>query len=372
MSTPRYVVIANPDGKRWQAFLRDLLMFWEPRGVTPDVRMIPWRDVIIRDGNLHDFDGLDEPALVRVESPGRDEEVTRLLLEAGEQGEIDWRTIEMPRGWLASPATYFRGFVRTLIGIDQSLLIRPHLHQTTHCPDVVTMFDKNATCERLHTANIPVPEFDRYGDLVHFASGRPVTFVKLVSGSSASGIIALHGTNSNAMWGIGSMIEIDGRWFNTRRLQHLEGPMLQRALEFLISQGVCVQHGIPPAQIDGMNFDVRVIVIHGRIAFTIFRLSPHPMTNLHLGGRRGDWKRCRATIPNRVWLDAMDHCVEAAGCFRADMVGIDLIFERNYLSHYILEVNAFGDFFPDWTDEAGRTVHQVQIEESARRQGWIA
>ena len=67
------------------------------------------------------------------------------------------------------------------------------------------------------------------------------------------------------------------------------------------------------------------------------------MTNLHLGGRRGDFDRCRAAIPTREWLDALDHCADAAACFDSVIAGVDLLFERGFRRHYILEVNAFGD-----------------------------
>jgi hypothetical protein len=123
------------------------------------------------------------------------------------------------------------------------------------------------------------------------------------------------------------------------------------------------------AQIDGHNFDVRVVVIHGRPAFTVFRLSPQPMTNLHLGGRRGDPTRCRAAVPTRAWLDGLDHCVEAAAPYRCAALGVDLLFESGYLRHFVLEVNAFGDFFPSLTDERGRGVHRAEIEATARAFG---
>jgi glutathione synthase/RimK-type ligase-like ATP-grasp enzyme len=74
-------------------------------------------------------------------------------------------------------------------------------------------------------------------------------------------------------------------------------------------------------------------------------------------------------VPTRAWLDALDHCVEAAGLYDCAAVGVDLVFERGYLRHYVLEVNAFGDFFPGWMDTDGRTVHRVEIEETARRFG---
>jgi glutathione synthase/RimK-type ligase-like ATP-grasp enzyme len=167
--------------------------------------------------------------------------------------------------------------------------------------------------------------------------------------------------------GVTTLAEIDGRFFNSRRLLHLTGRPLERAAEFLFSEGAFAQEGIPMAQIDGQNFDVRVVCIYGQPAAVIFRLSSGPMTNLHLGGRRGNFDSCRGAIPTRDWLDALDHCADAAGCFDSAIAGVDLLFERGFRRHYVLEVNAFGDFFPGWTDNCGRSVHAMEIAETSRK-----
>jgi hypothetical protein len=172
-------------------------------------------------------------------------------------------------------------------------------------------------------------------------------------------------------WAITSLVRLEDGFFSTRRLRRIEGKPLLATLDWLLDEDAIVQRGMPMAQIDGQNFDVRIIVQHGKPTFTIFRLSNQPMTNLHLGGRRGDPLRCRAAIPNRAWLDAIDHCVEAARLYPMDSVGIDLLFERGYYRHWLLEVNAFGDFFPGLVDANGRSVHRVEIEGTARKLGWI-
>ncbi|HKB05439.1 MAG TPA: hypothetical protein VKD90_24655, partial [Gemmataceae bacterium] len=186
------------------------------------------------------------------------------------------------------------------------------------------------------------------------------TYVKLNTGASANGVVVLHAADDP--FGISTMVQLEGGFHSTRRLSRLTGAPLHAALDFLLAEGAIVQRGIPMAQIDGQNFDLRVVVLRGRPAFTVFRLSPHPMTNLHLGGRRGDWPACRAAVPTRAWLDAIDDAVAAAGCFDAAMAGVDLVFERGFGRHYVLEVNAFGDFIPGYTDDRGRTVHRVQME----------
>jgi hypothetical protein len=198
----------------------------------------------------------------------------------------------------------------------------------------------------------------------------PTAYVKLNTGSSASGIAVVHAADEPP-WAVSSVVRLDGGFFSTRRLRRYAGADLEAVLAFLLGEGACVQRGIRMAQIDGQNFDVRVVVIHGRPAFTVFRLSSGPMTNLHLGGRRGPHERCRAGIPTRAWLDALDHCAEAAAQYRMAAVGVDLLFESGYLRHYLLEVNAFGDFFPGLVDAQGRSVHRAEIEASARAHGLL-
>jgi glutathione synthase/RimK-type ligase-like ATP-grasp enzyme len=273
----------------------------------------------------------------------------------------------MPKGLLLRPGLWYRGFRRVLCGLRTAFDARPHLSPTA-CPlAVAEMFDKTATAAKLHAAGVPVPNWlavprDVFAELVDAEGGRgwPSVYLKLNTGSSATGIIALRSDGAR-FHGTTTLAEIGGPFFNSRRLLHLTGPPLQRAAEFLLAEGAFAQEGIPMAQVDGQNFDVRVVCIHGRPAASIFRLSSGPMTNLHLGGRRGDYGPCRAAIPTRDWLDALDHCADAAACFDSAIAGVDLVFERGFARHHVLEVNAFGDFFPGWVDDRGRSLHALEI-----------
>src|SRR5437763_13280559 len=131
MAVPRYVLIANPDGKRCQAYLPELEAFWAERGVRAEVEVVPWRVVVPRDGNLDGLAAFDRPALVRLESPGRDWDVARLLLQAGarEDGSdpADWAPLPYEKGRLVRPGLLYRGFRRVLRGLRRSLDRRPHL-----------------------------------------------------------------------------------------------------------------------------------------------------------------------------------------------------------------------------------------------------
>src|SRR6266550_2467104 len=101
MPTPRYLLIANPETKRCETYHRELLMFWANRGVVPEVEVVPWADVVRRAGSLDGLPAFDRAAVVRLESPGKDERVTRLLLEAGALDDpaeppCDWQSIPIP------------------------------------------------------------------------------------------------------------------------------------------------------------------------------------------------------------------------------------------------------------------------------------
>ena len=373
----RYLVVADPDGKRWQTYRRDLLAFWAERAVVPEIVVLSWRDLIARRGSLDPFPEWDSAAALRIESPGRDPEAFRMLRELG--AEIEGVSIDRDRpyrkGELVHPRLQYVGLRCVLDGLARSLDARPHLLRTA-CPHAIAeLFDKRATARRLEDATLPTPSsIPTHGsanellDAIRQARFFPA-YVKLNTGSSAVGIAVVHADDEP--WAVTTLVDMGDGFGSTRRLQRIAGDPLLRTLDWLLGEDAVVQRGIPMAQIDGQNFDVRIIVQHGEPTFAIYRLSNQPMTNLHLGGRRGDPQRCRAAIPDRAWLDALDHCARAARLYPMDSVGIDLLFERGYYRHWLLEVNAFGDFFPGLVDANGRSVHRVEIEGTARKVGWI-
>jgi hypothetical protein len=372
---PRYLIIANPESKRWQAYSHDLANFWQERGIQPEVHLLPWSELVPRLGKLDDVLGADRPAVVRLESPGRDYEVEHLLFVAGDPN-TPLRQLPIRKGQLIAPGLLYRGFCRVLHGLRSALDARPHLLPLA-CPlAIAELFDKRATAVRLSAAGIPCPvtlaappDAKLLLDFLRDHRYR-TAYVKLATGSSATGIAVVHALD-DPPWAVTSLVNLQGAFFSTRRLRRVSGADLHVLLDALFWWGAVVQQGIPMAQIDGQNFDVRVVMLYGKPAFTVFRLSGLPMTNLHLGGRRGRPEVCRAQIPTRAWLDALDHCVEATQLYPCASLGIDLLFERGYQQHYVLEINAFGDFFPGLVDDMGRTVPAAEIETTARRYGLV-
>src|SRR5690606_33369382 len=100
----------------------------------------------------------------------------------------------------------------------------------------------------------------------------------------------------------------EGR-FNSLRLQRLrERAEVDALLDWLLGEGAQIERAIVKAQLDRQVFDLRVLVIAGKPAFTVVRQSRHPITNLHLGGARGDLDALRRIVPESAWAAAMHSC----------------------------------------------------------------
>src|SRR5688500_18606082 len=111
----RYVLIANPGTRRCETHRREELGDWAARGESADLEVVPWADVVSRLGELDDLPAFDRPGVVRLESPGKDAQVTRLMLEAGARDHPaepprDWRTVDLPTGLLLRPGLFYQGF----------------------------------------------------------------------------------------------------------------------------------------------------------------------------------------------------------------------------------------------------------------------
>ena len=103
------------------------------------------------------------------------------------------------------------------------------------------------------------------------------------------------------------------------------------------------------ALLDGRHSDCRVLVVKGEPAFTVVRTSLHPITNLHLGGQRGDPEALRALCPPAVFEEAMESCRRLGAHYGALHLGVDLLYERGFRGHRVVEANAFGDLLPNLT-----------------------
>ena len=333
--------------------------------------MVSWLDVT---RSLSSLESLDPgPRFVRIDSYGEDFAVEKRMLERG--GFPGAEALIERHGVVIAPAVTHRGFQAVLRELDAFFATRPDWHLLNLPTEIDEFFDKRRTARRFHAAGIPVPEFlDEVPaspvallDAVRARGWRQV-FVKPAMGSSASGVLLVCVSATSAT--ISTSLEWEApRWFNNLRLSHYRTPEdVNRALSFVLSQGAQVERAVTKAKLAGAFFDCRVLCIAGEPRFVVVRQNKHAITNLHLGGWRGELPALQAAMPLGAWDAAMDSCRKVAALYRSLHVGLDVLFEPGLAHHRIIEANAFGDLLPNLSLD-GLSVYRWEIRAALSLRG---
>lgn len=359
----RFVILGNPENRRVTLFQEALA-----RQQQPQAQVVSWLQ-FLRDGALP-FGS--EPAFVRVDSFGENFAVHRLLLERG--GVAEARTLEERHGEVFEPAKAHEGFRAALRALEARFAKEPEWDALNVPSEIDELFDKRRTSRRYRDAGIPVPEVMEDAPLEPSSlleacrqRGWDEAFVKLSSGSSASCLAHVELGKTGVL--VRTSLEWDApRWFNNLKVRHLRRPAeIDRALGFILSQGAHVERGVPKARLGDAFFDLRVLCIAHEPRFVVVRQNVLPITNLHLGGFRGDLAVLKEKVSADAWEAAMETCRQVARLYRSLHVGIDLMFEADFHGHRVLEANAFGDLLPNLTLD-GLDVWEWQLREARRRE----
>lgn len=339
----------------------------------PPPTVISHRDLIAAPERLLDFD--ERPRLVRIDSFGEDPQVERGLLELGYEdaatqdcSSISPKTLadyEIAFGEVLAPRQAAFGMLRQLERLEAVFAQRPSWRILQPTSAIARLFDKQACWRMHHKAGLPVPEAcvevpdaEALRTEAKVRGWRSV-FVKLRSGSSAS-CLALYEPGREQL--TTSLVRAQGRWFNQLKLQVYRGRQaIEPVLDFLICEGVHAERALPKARRDNRYFDLRVLVVDGEPAFAVERQSPHAITNLHLGGRRGDLEALKNRMGAKAWAAVEQTAVQVAqlhGCFH---LGVDIAVLRGFREHAVLEANAFGDLLPNLHKE-GLSVYGWQLK----------
>ncbi|TYB38868.1 STM4014 family protein [Actinomadura chibensis] len=308
----------------------------------PEPRLVPWTDVL-RGAEIV----LAPGDLLRVDSPGEDAEADALLRGPG------------PPARVGGGARWHRTFTAALRRLSAAASASG-ARLLGDVDEIGTMFDKRSSHARLRAAGVPVPpalpRVDGYAALrARMAeAGLRRVFVKPAHGSSASGVVAVQ-TAPGRVRAVTSALMAGDLWVNSLRVRTYQAEEEVAALiDALAPDGLHVERWLPKATVGGRVFDLRVVVIGGEPTHAVVRTSRHPMTNLHLGGARGDLSAVRGALGEAGWRRAMDVCARAAACFPGSlMVGVDLLIGQGMRHMEVGEVNAFGDLLPGLTGFPG-------------------
>ncbi len=384
--TLRHLVIGNPANRRIALFQQALA-----RAKLPPAEVLAYADVLRGRRSLDEAllrcrgdqaDDSTDRAFVRIESPGEDFEVDRLLLARGADVELPEtasrvsahaaRRLRYDRGRIAYPAQWFQGFRSVLAELDSTLARHPGLRHYNKPSEIELAFDKPRCHCRLESAGLPVPaalpRVASFADLRERlrSVGWSRVFVKLASGSSASGVAALY-ISGRSMRAVTTM-ELVGsgartRFYNNLKLRTYDRHRdIERVIDFLCREQAHVEQWLPKASWQGRLFDLRIVVIGGRAAHVVMRTSRSPLTNLHLGNRRGHIEQLRRRLGPGAWRAVMEVAERAAAeAFpHAACLGFDVLLQPGFRRPTILEVNAFGDLLPGVLHK-GRSTYEGQV-----------
>lgn len=334
MSSLRLAVVGNPDNRRVSLFNEAAASV----GLAAP-RVVPWLDVLGGSAVFHAGE------IVRIDSPGEDAEVTRLL--RGESKPVDMYRVEGTHAW-------YEGFVKALEALHDSIE-SAGAQALASAEETAIAFDKARCHALLRERGVSVPE--AIPGVVDFesliASQRDLNwanvYVKIRHGSSASGVVKvqcvsgeLRAQTSTELHRVPDGYEL----YNSLRFRCYERRSeIRMLIDRLAEDGLHVERAIPKIFIQGQETDLRLVTVGGRVTHAVGRSSDLPITNLHLGGKRREVAEYHAAIGAERWAQVIELAERTAACFpQSHCLGIDILSDRE--RDYVGEVNAYGDLLP--------------------------
>ncbi|MBD2863058.1 STM4014 family protein [Paenibacillus oceani] len=378
----RLILIGNPGNRRTEGLQearRKLGM--PPAVVVPYLDLLRGRTSLEQTAELAELRGGRSPVL-RLDAPGELFEVERELIALGAPdapAELAddrllpygaWNdpqplpvkaalSIQEQRGRLYHPSQWFRGYGRLLAMVEKRAKeLWPHGRWINAPDDIAAMFDKRYTHRVLTAANVPVPkrlappeQLPDYETLREMMSQRRLhrLFIKLAAGSGACGVIAYQ---TNPVTGAELAVTTIGvesyntrppAYYNAVKLRRYTGSQeIRSIINWLLAHGAHIEQWIAKAAYMGHSYDIRQLVVGGEACHRIARVSPTPITNLHLRSQR---KTLDEVGLNSSEQDTVKDCAERAlAAFGGSTVaGVDVLLDSRLKKPYIVDVNPFGD-----------------------------
>jgi len=367
------VVIANPEGRRVSLF-QDALAQRE----LPGALVLSYFDLL---RGVRSFEDIPRNAIVRIDSPGKNFTVEKLLLLAGEpyaaaeNGPVlsarGVRSLPEDAGRILYPRQWFHGFCHFLQSLSRYLESRGDLRLISCPADIEEMFDKVNCHEHCKSAGVPVPvalpPVSTFDELIVNMNdaGLQRIFVKLAHTSSASGVVAVYRRldHIEAITSAEIVRHQGETWlYNSRTIhRYTELDDVRALIDALAPHRVHVEEWLPKAALDGRVFDLRIVMIGGEPMHSVARTSRSPITNLQLGSRRVDARELFATASDDVWRQLHNSCRKTAQLFpRSLQMGLDVVFTPGMRRHAVLEINAFGDLLPGVLFD-GMSTYEAQV-----------
>lgn len=342
------VLVGQPDHRRTHLLQAAL----KRRGLT-SARVVDYVTLLTDPQRL--AESLTDDAVIKLDSPGESAVLHDVLLHRGWicGGGHGAPPVPLAHGELAHQHLWYAGFadlLRTLACVAGSArwLNPPE--------DILRMCDKWRCQQDLMASGVATPALlgliDGYDTLRQLSRQHDCDriFVKARYGSSAAGVLAYRRHRDGREVAYASTQVVDDKngpqLFNTLTLQrYTDSRSISALVDTLAVQGAYAERWIAKPRAAGHaghHFDLRVVAFDGEPRQRVARIADRPMTNLHLGNRRGDPQ----VLLGATATAAVENCVrKAATAFPASaMIGFDLI--PGHDTCHVLEANAFGDLLP--------------------------
>ncbi len=366
---PTFLILGNPGSPRLHGFQAAL-----GRCGLPLARLLAWRDLLAGRDRLERH--LAPQTVLRIDSPGRDFAVERLLIARGDRGgEGDLPAsaalaLEEDPGRLRHAGQWLRGFNRVCRDLAEVLAAHPLVRAMGAPLELAQMFDKpycHALCQAQGVKVAPslgaIGGYDALRQAMK-QQGIHRVFVKLNGGSSGAGVLAYeagHGGREQMTAALEVVESAAGPLlYNNRQIRrYRDHRTIRSVVDALARDGVHVERWVPKPGFDGHVWDLRVLAIAGRARHRIARLSRHPITNLHLLNRR---ERVENLGLDAGAIASIEHAVTRTAALFPNClhVGVDLILPSGSTTPVVLEANAFGDLLPGLEHE-GEAVYEAEI-----------
>lgn len=377
---PRFVVIGNPENRRVQMFQAAVATMADLFGCAPECQVVAYENLL---SGRQPLDSVLSPgSILRIDSPGENFAVERLLIARGAEAALDegchWISagdvlqLCPDVGRISYPRQWYLGFRALMAEIAECLSACDGVQTMNDTDDIVTMFDKAVCRERLHKSDVPVavalPEprnFEQLREDMRQA-GMSRVFVKLANSSSASGVVALQlGRQRMAATTSVELVSQSGELglYNSLRLRTYQRETeIAAMIDWLCREKVVAERWMPKAIANDKAFDLRLLAFPSGLRHAVVRQSRSPITNLHLGNSRGDWEAVRSRLGDALpRLEAT--CRKISQSFpRTTCIAVDALIAPNFRDHAVIELNAFGDLLPGVL-HAGQDAYQATIAE---------
>lgn len=224
-----------------------------------------------------------------------------------------------------------------------------------HPIDIYNCLDKIYIKDRLKTHSIPAsPKLDikalSFSDLVEELRSLRISqvFIKLNFSSGAAGIAALRANFKNDEFVlyttlVKSALESDV-YYNSKRVERIfDRDKMSDIVDYLLMSGSIVERWIAKDSVDSKTYDLRCLYQFGHIRYIQARASKYAaITNLHLNNAAISLDSLNLTKNDIEVIEKL--CLEAAAHFPGlNVIGFDILLEKNTKKPYIIELNAQGD-----------------------------